>query len=370
MLVMGTIGESLSSEQKNRKVDLMRLLRWLVRAAVSILLIVVLLMHTDIHRASQWVGKMSMGWLALAVLIKGIGIGAGIIRWKVLLDGQKLNLRTLDLGGAYLIGRFLGSFLPSTIGLDAYRTYYASVRTRKVAKCFAVTLVEKVIGLFALSSLALLALPFGMRLLPHKALWFIAAVMCVPIAISALMLAWPGLFTSLGHRLRKRERKMSLALARMADVVGEFGRQKRRLAVAVFLGLIVHGATASMYVATARAVGVHIPASEILFIGPLMIAATLVPLSIAGIGVREGTYVFFLAAVGVDAGQAAILGFLGFLAGEIYSLLGGAVWMLKPASRPEADDSLAAVIKRAAAWAKSNPASSTGKLEAQGGVEQ
>lgn len=353
-----------------KKAELIRIARWLARASVSIALIVVLLMHTDIHRASQWFGKMDMTWLALAVLIKGVGIGAGIIRWKVLLDGQDLKMHTVDLGGAYLIGRFLGSFLPSTIGLDAYRTYYASVRTRKVAKCFAVTLVEKVIGLFALSSLALVALPFGMRLLPHKALWFIAAAMCIPIAVSALMLAWPGLFIAVGRRLRKRGRKISLALARMAEVVGEFGRQKGRLAIAVLLGLIVHGATASMYVATARAVGVHIPASEILFIGPLMIAATLVPLSIAGIGVREGTYVFFLAAVGVDAGQAAMLGFLGFLAGEIYSLLGGAVWILKPASRPEEGDSLFAVVKRAAAWVKSRPEPATGGMEAQRGAEQ
>jgi len=183
------------------------------------------------------------------------------------------------------------------------------------------------------------------------------------------MLVWPGLFLGVGRRLRKRGRKISLALARMAQVVGEFGRQKGRLALAVLLGLIVHGATASMYVATARAVGVDIPASEILFIGPLMIAATLVPLSIAGIGVREGTYVFFLSAVGVDAGQAAILGFLGFLAGEIYSLLGGAVWIVKPASRPEQDDSLFAVVKRAAAWVKSRPDAATGRRQVQGGAE-
>lgn len=359
----------MGSKDSQKKSDLIRAARWILRATVSVALIVVLLLHTDINRVSENLGTMDLGWLALAVLIKGIGIGAGIIRWKILLDGQSLNLRTADLGGAYLIGRFLGSFLPSTIGLDAYRTYYASVRTHKVAKCFAVTLVEKVIGLFALSTLALIALPFGMRMLPHKALWLIAGAMCIPIAMSALMLLWPGLFLGMGRRLRNRGKKISLALARMAEVVGGFGHQKRRLALAVLLGLVVHGATASMYVATARAVGVHIPASEILFIGPLMIAATLVPLSIAGIGVREGTYVFFLAAVGVDAGQAAILGFLGFLAGEIYSLLGGAVWILKPASRPEEGDSLLQVVKRAAAWVKSRPEPVTDPLKARGGAE-
>ncbi len=330
----------------------MRLLRWFVRAAVSLGLIALLLVHADLDRAAGRLADLDLGWLGLAVLIKGTGILAGMVRWKLLLDGQDLKLRLANLGGAYLVGRFFGSFLPSTIGLDVYRTYYASVRTRQVARCVAVTLVEKVIGLFALSTLTLAAIPFGMRMLPENALWLLGLAMCAPIGACAVVLLWPGLFMRIAEALRKRGKRISDSVARMSGAVGGFGRQRGRLVLAVLLGLVVHGATASMYVATARAVGVGVPASEILFIGPLMIAATLVPLSIAGIGVREGTFVFFLASVGVPFEQAALLGFLGFMAGELYSLAGGGVWLLKPASRPEAGDSLTAVVRRATEWAR------------------
>jgi uncharacterized protein (TIRG00374 family) len=330
----------------------MRLLRWFVKAGISLGLIALLLYHANLENASGQLANLHLGWLGLAVLIKGTGILAGVIRWKILLGGQDIHLKTTNLGGAYLIGRFFGAFLPSTIGLDVYRTYYTSVRTRKVAKCVAVTVVEKVIGLFALSGLALAAIPFGMRMLPEKALWLLGLAMCAPIGVSAILLLWPGLFLRIAALLRKRERKISGALARMSEAVGTFGRQRGRLAVATLWGFVVHAGTISMYSATARAVGVTIPATEILFVGPLMVAATLVPLSIAGIGLREGSYVFFLAAVGVPTEQAVLLAFLGFLAGEVYSLAGGGVWALKPASRPEEGDGLIEVVKRVARWTR------------------
>jgi uncharacterized protein (TIRG00374 family) len=342
----------LTQSENNNRSERMRLIRWVLKALISLGLIAVLLIHADLDRLTGDIASISIGWLLLAVLIKGTGILAGIIRWKLLLDGQDLRFPVTHLGGAYLIGRFFGSFLPSTIGLDVYRTYYASVRTRQVAKCVAVTGVEKVIGLFALSALALAAIPFGLRMVPTKWLWLMGIAMSAPIGASALVLAWPGLFLRIAAWLRKRQRKLAIGMARASEAVGLFGRQRGRLAVATLLGLVVHAGTASMYIATARAVGVEIPATEILFIGPLMIAATLVPLSIAGIGVREGVYAFFLVPLGVPAETAVLLGFLGFLAGEVYSLLGGAVWLLKPASRPEADDSIKTVIGRITSWAR------------------
>ena len=329
-----------------------RLVRWIVRAGVSAGLIVLFLLHADLDKLAAIFGSLDLGWLALAVLIKGIGILAGVIRWKLLLAGQDLRLPMANLGGAYLVGRFFGSFLPSTLGLDAYRTYYAAVRTREVATCVAVTVVEKVVGLLALSILALAALPFGMRILSSQVLWFLSAVISVPILASALLLFWPGLFVRLAALFRRRGKKVSQGIAKWSEAVARFGTQRGRLLVALLLGLIVHGGTSAMYIATARAVGVVIDPTEILFIGPLMIVATLVPISIAGIGVREGTFVFFLARIGVASEPAALLAFLGYFAGELYSLAGGAVWALTPASRPEDGHGLLEVVKRAAAWVR------------------
>jgi glycosyltransferase 2 family protein len=329
-----------------------RIIKWLFRFVISGGLIVLLLMHADLDRVGSTLAELNIGWFFVAVAIKGVGILSGIVRWRLMLLGQDIDLKLSNLGGAYLVGRFFGSFLPSTIGLDAYRTYYASVRSREVAKTVAVTVVEKVIGLLALSFLALAALPFGLRMLNEKALILMGLVICGPFVAAVMLLSQPKWFVRIAEWLKRRGSRFSQSMARMSEAVARFGTQRGRIGVAILLGLVIHAATSAMYLATAKAVGADIPASEILFIGPLMIAATLVPISIAGIGVREGVYVFFLTNIGVPTEQAVLLGFLGFMAGELYSLAGGAVWALTPAARPEDGYGLTEVVKRAAAWFK------------------
>ncbi len=327
-------------------------LRWLVRAVVSTGLIAILLWQIDLGLLGRTITKMHLGWLFLAVFIKGTGIFAGVLRWRLLLSSQGLGLPVPDLAGAYLVGRFFGSFLPSTIGLDAYRTYYAAVRTRQTARSVAVILVEKVIGFFSLSMLMLLALPFGSRFLPDSALWLLAFAAAVPVTAAGMVLFLPGFFLMLSGFFKRRGKRFGIEVAKVSDAVAAFVNQRLRLSLATGLGFVVHGATAMMYVATARAVGAEVSALEILFVGPLMIAATLVPLSIAGIGVREGTYVFFLSRIGVLPEQAALLAFLGFLAGELFSLAGGCVWVFSPVSRPRHGYRMAEVVNLVTAWVK------------------
>ncbi len=334
----------------NKKV--IKAAKWLLRIAVSVGLIFLLLRHTNLQRVVESFAKISIGWFLLAVAIKGIGIFAGVSRWRLLLHTVKIKLRLANLGGAYLAGRFFGSFLPSTIGLDTYRTYYASVRSRRVAECVAVTMIEKIIGLVALSALALAATPFGARLLDTRALWMLGLAMGAPFAVAFGLLFGPGLFMRLSDWLGGRGGKLSAGLSRLTGAVAGLGVQRGRLIAAIGLGLVIHGATSAMYLATARAVGADVVTSEILFVGPLMILATLVPVSIAGIGVREGVFVFFLTRVGLPTEQAVLLGFLGFLAGEVYSLAGGAIWALSPAVRPDDQHGLLEVAGRAAAWIK------------------
>ncbi|HUU00633.1 MAG TPA: lysylphosphatidylglycerol synthase transmembrane domain-containing protein [Myxococcota bacterium] len=329
-----------------------QVVKWLLRAAVSISLIVLLLWHTNLHRVVESFAEIGIGWFLLAVAIKGIGILAGVIRWRLLLHAQKIELRFANLGGAYLVGRFFGSFLPSTIGLDAYRTYYAAVRSRRVAETVAVTMIEKIIGLVALSALAIVVMPFGARLLDTRALWVLGLAISAPFAVAFGLLFGPGLFRRMSDWLGRRGGMVSAGLSRLTGAVAGLGMQRGRLFTAVGLGLIIHGATSAMYLATAQAVGAEVVAGEILFVGPLMILATLVPVSIAGIGVREGVFVFFLTRVGLPTEQAVLLGFLGFLAGEIYSLAGGAIWALSPAVRPDDEHGLLEVAGRAAAWIK------------------
>ena len=62
------------------------------------------------------------------------------------------------IAGSFLIGRFLGTFLPSTVGLDSYKLYDAAKFSGHVVPTAAATAVEKVMGLSGIWSVRASAL--------------------------------------------------------------------------------------------------------------------------------------------------------------------------------------------------------------------
>ena len=103
-------------------------------------------------------------WLLFAALVKLGGMLAGVVRWRILLAGQGVMLPFVTLTQSWFVGRALGVFLPSTLGLDGYRLYDSATRTGEGIKCAAVIAVEKLTGFISLTLLVFLTFPLGFHL--------------------------------------------------------------------------------------------------------------------------------------------------------------------------------------------------------------
>ena len=282
------------------------------------------------------VGRFTV-FILCAFVVKASGMFASVLRWDLLLKGQHIRAPLGHLIGSFLVGRFFGAFLPSTVGLDVYRTYDIAYHSKRVAKSVAVIVVEKVIGFFALSLLVVITLPFGVEIMGPGLLGPLFVVFLFPVGVSFALLMRPDLFRGLlklrlpgGERVRSK-------LESAVNSVTAYQGQRILLLKAVALGFWVHMATTLMYVFTSLAVGGEVALYSILFVGPLMIVATVgFPLSMGGEGVREFTFVSLLARIGVASEIAFLLSHLGFWVGEIISLAGGVIYVRRsPAYKPK-----------------------------------
>jgi len=84
----------------------------------------------------------------------------------------------------------------------------------------------------------------------------------------------------------------------------------------------------------ARAAGVALPFSYCLVLHPVISVMTALPLSVAGIGVREGGYLYFLGRINVDDSIAVTLGLLWFAVMVMAGLAGGALFLASGAALP------------------------------------
>jgi uncharacterized protein (TIRG00374 family) len=315
---------------------------WLLRFAVTIGLFVVLFaFFVDVNELLLLVRQVALGWLLVATIVKGVGVLASILRWDQLLRGQGYRVPFGYLTGSFLVGRFFGVFLPSTLGLDGYRAYDMARQAGDAVRSVAVILVEKITGFFILSLLVLVTLPAGLRFLPGQVLAVVFCIFCVPITLSFFLLLKPGIIVwaldkLLGLRFPGKARIEGL-LRRSVSAVTVYQDQQRVLFVSVLLGIVVHASTVLMYYCCALAVGVDASLADMLFVGPWIILATVGLPTVAGEGAREFTTLGLLSRIGVGESAAWLVGHLGFWAAEfVPAVLGGIILALRPAQyRPD-----------------------------------
>jgi len=270
----------------------------------------------------------------LAVAIKSVGIFSSMLRWHLLLRGQGIVFPLWHIVTTFLIGRFLGTFLPSTIGLDGYKLYDAARFSGRTVEVAAATLIEKGLGIVGIFLSFLVTLPLGYDILGDRAR--IVTGLTVPIALAVIggffAIAFnPGSITFVLDRVPiNRGGRVASVLDRVSTAAAAYKDQQSLLLAAVALSFLVHFCTAAMYFFTALAIGAaQANFWEVAFASTIQIFATVMsPFTIAGEGVREIVQTLLLAHK-IGTSQSIISAALGFWATEAPTLSGGVFYFLR-----------------------------------------
>jgi arylsulfatase A-like enzyme/uncharacterized membrane protein YbhN (UPF0104 family) len=283
---------------------------------------------------------------AAAAGIKLVGILASMQRWRLMLRGQRIELPFRHVFGSFLIGRFIGTFLPSTLGLDGYTLYDAARFSGRTVEVTAAKFLEKLIGPIGIFLSFLVALPFGMDLLYEHTEIFAtrtaanAAALAgtgVSLAIvgALLTLLWfPGVVRwGILHLPLPGRARLAGVVARVASAATAYRERKLLLLQALGLSFAVHFTTAAMYYFTALAIGAAGAEFWPVVLGSTVqiLATVLSPITIAGEGIRELAQLLVLQHM-IGPAAAVASAALGFWAAEGLTLFGGLFWWLRPPS--------------------------------------
>ncbi len=273
-------------------------------------------------------------FIALAVGVKLVGILSSMYRWQLILRGQGIEFTFRHIFGTFLIGRAIGFFLPSTVGLDAYMLFDAARLSGRTVEVTAGKFLEKVIGFSGIFLSFLVALPFGIAIFGENGP--AVAMVTIPIAsgviLALMILLWfPGLVQWVLENVPIPAKRRLHALLSRASRASAAYRDKKGLVVALFaLSFVVHFTTAAMYFFTAIAVGAGDRAEfwPIAFGSSIQIFATVIGPTIGGIGIREAAQYALLGNL-LGPGAAILSASLGFLAAEAPTVIGFLIWLVR-----------------------------------------
>jgi uncharacterized membrane protein YbhN (UPF0104 family) len=280
----------------------------------------------------------TFAWLAGALLFTLAGVVLSAARWNAVLAalGQRPPFRRLL--SLYFAGQFMGNVLPSTIGGDALRVSRLARDTGEGPTAFASVVLERLTGWLVLPVITLVGLAVnpGLRELGRaSALAFGVAVATLLLLAVVLLLTTrqgTGIEAKLGHNEGWRRFTSAVRFG-----IRRLTRDPRAaapiLATAFAYQLILIGSA----LMAARALNLPAgagPTALVAFV-PAVLTAQVLPLSISGLGVREGLFVLFLGPLGIPRSQAIALGLLMYLLNLVVSLFGAPTFAVGNRSNDE-----------------------------------
>ncbi|MBI5846969.1 MAG: flippase-like domain-containing protein [Nitrospirae bacterium] len=229
------------------------------------------------------------------------------MRWQLLLPDTYPLKRLFSL---YMIGAFFSSFLPGVVGGDAVRAYYLNKDSRKISVTLAAVFMDRYLGFVTLMIIGIAAFPFSLKVFgdsPHR--WLMPVFFVSFVAGSILFF---------GLQLGKRFKLMS----GIYEYFSVIKKQKAVIVNALLLSVVVQLLNFLSVLILASGMGEKIPLLLLAVFLPIVITIVALPISISGLGVREGAFVILLGLIGVLPEAATSLSLAWFISTFVGSLPG------------------------------------------------
>jgi glycosyltransferase 2 family protein len=275
------------------------------RVIVTLGLLTLVGLHLDWGDIEQRVRHGNPAGLLIAVGLIGIALIVGAYRWRALLIAAGVSLETRELARVYAVSTFSGTFLPTAVGGDVTRTLLVNGRGPLLGSIATTVLVDRFGGMIGLVGLAWVGVALQPASIPRGALVFLVWV-SGGLILGTLMIIMTTMRSSKIARKLVPARLERLAL-NSRSLLRTYARTPRLLVLLVVSSIVFQALVAAQVVFLARAIGVHLPYATAAVTVTLVTVVTLIPISIGGFGVREGTYVVLLGAASVSASDATLI---------------------------------------------------------------
>ncbi|MDB6024990.1 MAG: hypothetical protein JWM68_1213 [Verrucomicrobiales bacterium] len=313
---------------------------------------------THLTRMEQWKVAWSIGphelWetlrlihlsaFTLSLLLVGLTIVVGVLRWRMILEAQGLHLSFVRATEISFVAQFFNSFFLGSTGGDLMKAYYAARETHhKKTEAVVTVFIDRLLGLWSM-------LMFGaLMILPNLALFTdvaatkdsqnaVAALRMAAIIILGMLFAcslflvlalWGGV-SSRWPNARAFLRKLPKGehLERSLDSCRVFGQQRALLLKSIVLSMLLNAICVVQVIVLAKGLDLHIPPLALFVIVPMITCISALPITPSGLGVREGLFVSILALPQIAVGKTAALSvsLLTFSGGLFWSVVGGLVY--------------------------------------------
>ncbi len=260
---------------------------------MSIVAVGIIMYKLDFQLVMGHIADATLWLLILALVFQILSQSVAAFRWHLIMDVLKFELPFSFFLKSYFKGSLFNQVLPTSVGGDAYRAAeLIEVSSRTKDSLFGI-FIDRVVGLTGLLLLNLGANLIESELLPDNIYYAINFIILSGFAGLAVLL----LLYKIPHL---SDYKLTRPFFELSENFRSIYRTPKRISQQVILSVVIHLFSMLAIFSIGISVGIDLPLTTYLVLIPPAILLTILPISFAGWGVREGAMIALFTLIGID----------------------------------------------------------------------
>ena len=293
------------------------------RAAVSITLLGLLFYFLPLGQVRDALGRLPAEvWL---VVLFGflLGHAVGITKWRMFVNAARGGLARVDATLCYSAGLFANLCLPSIVGGDLLRMALAGKLSRRPEAALWGGVMDRLTDLL---SLAILVTAGGLLVRGGESGW-IGRVLTVAVLVGVVLVALV-LPLLIRRPLARWPRRLRRPVGRGLVGLRQLRRRPGTAALGLMLSLGIQGSFVLLNALLGRSIGIEVDLAVWFLVWPLAKIASLAPISLGGLAVREASLAALLLPFGVPVARSVVCSLLWQTVLIAGGLMGGLIWLV------------------------------------------
>lgn len=281
---------------------------------IGIIIFIYIITDIGIEKIGSAFSSIPLEYFLLALLLFIPRWLLSSYKWYFISKKQKMDFKLFFLSKIFLITLFLGSITPGAIGLHL-RIYYLKTKSKaSLEKCLTNSLIESGLSLITGLLIAFIGSIILIELYPELPI-IILPFFIFYLSVFIVLLEKRGgnkLFNILIRPFIPERYKTSIDKS-VESLYQDIPKIKDML-IPFLIEIIVWIFAAIQVYIIAQAFLINITFYEFILISIIsVVISNILPISIGGLGIREGAFVFLLSKFGVQSEVAFVISISGFL---------------------------------------------------------
>lgn len=298
-----------------------------LKIVATALLLYLFVRRTDFSGVVAALSRLSLGLIVALAVVNILAIFISAYKWGMLLPEAKFSALTVACFASY----YIALLLPGQLAQEAAKAYYLSKgQSPEMPRIAASVVVDKIVSIIGLLVVGCIGLALSETRLPRSLTWlFLVATVIAILSLFALRTPWVyrqacHVLARLEVRLPRLERIFKGGI-RLFEAWHIYSKNLPLLAGNILLGVAYQFVGVLMFYLLSRGLQLRIGFFDWSWIVGALTLALFLPVTIGGLGVREGTLIGILALYGYEKETAIALSFMAFSFVLMLAIIGAAL---------------------------------------------